>query len=85
MKEIKEKIDGLFSNGMKNSIGNPKEAYILSEEIFNQSNKINYEHGIAKSYLLKAYAGQFLGTYTEAYEFVHLALPFFVKYKDINK
>lgn len=84
MEEVKEEIDKIFTNGIKNSISNPKESYNLSEEIYNLSNKIKYEHGIAKSYLLKAYAGQFLGTYAQAYEFVNLALPIFIKYKDLK-
>ena len=84
MGKIKEEIDEIFTNGMKNSISNPKESYTLGEEIFNLSNTINYELGIAKSYLLKAYSGQFLGIYDQSYEFANHALPIFIKYKDLK-
>ena len=84
MQEVKEEIDEIFTNGIKDSFSNPHESYKLGEKVFNLSSKINYEQGIAKSYLLKAYAGQFLGTYAQAYEFVNLALPIFIKYKDLK-
>jgi len=84
MEKVKEEIDEIFTNGIKNAISNPQESYKLGEEIFNLSSKITYEYGIAKSYLLKAYAGQFLGTYAEAYGYVNLALPVFIKYNDLK-
>jgi len=84
MEVKKEKIDEIFTDGMSNSISNPKEAYRIGEELFDLSSSIQYDHGIAKSYLLKAYSGQFLGFHSQAYAYLHLALPFFVKYKDLK-
>jgi len=84
MEVKKEKIDKIFTNGMNNSISNPKEAYRIGEELFDLSSSIQYDHGIAKSYLLKAYSGQFLGFHSQAYAYLNLALPIFVKYQDLK-
>ncbi len=84
MEDSRENINTLFEKGMANSITDPKSSFKLGDRILEISKETNSEQGIAEAYLLKAYSGQFLGIHAQAYEFVNLALPVFIRYNDLK-
>ena len=76
--------DEVFDKGMEDSISQPKKIYQLAEKLLLDSIKCNNRHNIAKSYLLMAYSGQFLGLYAESFEYVQKALPVFIENNDLK-
>ena len=74
----------IFEKGMEESISKPKKTYQLAENLLLESIKSNNSHNTAKSYLLMAYAGQFLGLYAQSFEYVQKALPYLIECNDLK-
>ena len=77
-----QEINQLFEKSMDNAGVDPAGSYAIAEKMLSTCKKNNDVTGMAKSYLLLAYSGQFMGLHAQAFENVHLALPIFKKTKD---
>ena len=77
-----QEINQLFEKSMDNAGVDPADSYAIAEKMLSTCKQNNDVTGMAKSYLLLAYSGQFLGLHAQAFENVHHALPIFKKTKD---
>ena len=76
-----QEINQLFEKSMDSAGSDPASSYAIAENLLSTCKQNNDLPGMAKSYLLLAYSGQFMG-YTQTFENVHLALPIFKESKD---
>ncbi len=79
-----EAIEKRFEKGMEIAISNPEESYEIGAKLLSKSLKNDDKLQIAKSYLLLAYAGQFIGYHAQSFEYVNLALPVLKKFEDFK-
>mgnify|MGYP001112260833 CR=1 FL=1 len=79
---IHQEINQLFEKSMDSAGSNPANSYTIAEKMLSTCKQNNDLSGMAKSYLLLAYSGQFMGLHAQAFENVHLALPIFKETKD---
>ena len=77
-----QEINQLFEKSMDSAGSDPAGSYAIAEKMLSTCKQNNDVSGMAKSYLLLAYSGQFLGLHARAFENVHLALPIFKESKD---
>lgn len=77
-----EEINQLFEKSMDNAGSDPASSYDIAEKMLSTCKQNNDISGMAKSYLLLAYSGQFIGLHAQAFEYVHLALPIFKETED---
>ena len=77
-----QEINQLFEKSMDSAGSDPASSYAIAEKLLSTCKQNNDLLGMAKSYLLLAYSGQFMGLHAQAFENVHLALPIFKKTKD---
>ncbi|RCL74246.1 MAG: GAF domain-containing protein [Flavobacteriales bacterium] len=75
-------INQLFEKSMDSAGSDPAGSYAIAEKMLSTCKQNNDLSGMAKSYLLLAYSGQFLGLHAQAFENVHLALPIFKETED---
>ena len=77
-----QEINQLFEKSMDNAGSDPASSYAIAEKMLSTCKQNNDVSGMAKSYLLLAYSGQFMGLHAQAFENVHRALPIFKETKD---
>ena len=73
-----------FEEWMESSNSNPQASYERGEKFLSNSIRVSDKYGIAKSQLLLAYSGQFLGLHAQSFEYINTALPVFIEFKDLK-
>ncbi len=77
-------IDLAFEKGMAKAISDPEASYEIGVELLSNSLKNDDQLQVAKSYLLLAYSGQFIGYHAQSFEYVNLALPVLKEFEDFK-